>query len=258
MDLRLPIALLVGCQTPDPADFGLEPARPLATLACDALPSGQGDGTWYDADGHGACLLDPPPDDEPLLVAAMNADDWHGSLPCGACANVEGPEGSVQVRIVDLCPECVAGDLDLSPDAFERIAPLVDGRVPITWELVPCDADGPISWRFKDGSNPWWVAVQVRDHRQPVARVQVDLDGRWMDLERTDWNHFEAPDGLGDGPFRLRALDVHGAALVDDAVPLLDDDVAEGPGQFPACRSDQTDAVPGAPASSDAAASRAR
>ncbi len=230
------LALLAACEPQDPADRALEPARPLEPVACDDLPRGEGEGTWYEADGRGACLLDPPPGDEPLLVAAMNADDWAGSEVCGACAVVHGPQGRVRVRIVDLCPECVSGDLDLSPDAFARIAPLADGRVPISWALVPCAGDGPISWRFKDGSNPWWMAVQVRDHRQPVARVQADLGEGWLDLPRTGWNHFLAPDGLGDGPFRLRALDVHGAALTDDAVPLLDDDEVEGPGQCPPCR----------------------
>lgn len=170
-----------------------------------------------------------------LLLAAMDADDWAGSEVCGACARVRGPLGAVDVRIVDLCPECVAGDLDLSPEAFSRIARLEDGRVPISWRIVPCEADGPITWRFKDGSNPWWVAVQVRDHRQPVARVQADLGEGWLDLERSQWNHFLAPDGLGDGPFRLRALDVHGGVLEDAGVPLLDDGEVEGPGQFPEC-----------------------
>ncbi len=239
MDARPPLLAclaLAGCGALDPVDGGLVPAVPLEPVACDDLPRGAGDGTWYDADGRGACLLDPPPDGEPLLIAAMNADDWAGSEVCGACADVRGPRGRVQVRIVDLCPECVAGDLDLSPEAFARIAPLEHGRVRISWSLVPCETEGPIAWRFKDGSNPWWVAVQVRNHRSPVARVQADLGDGWLDLVRSEWNHFVAPDGLGDGPLRLRALDVHGAALIDDGVPLLDDAVVAGPGQFPVCR----------------------
>jgi expansin (peptidoglycan-binding protein) len=44
----------------------------------------------------------------------------------------------VVVRIVDLCPGCGLGDLDLSMTAFAKIAPLSRGRVPITWHFVPC------------------------------------------------------------------------------------------------------------------------
>jgi expansin len=165
----------------------------------------------------------------------MNSDDWEGSLPCGACANVTGPHGQVTVEIVDLCPECVHGDLDLSPDAFERLAPLVDGRIQIAWELVACEPEGPITWQFSAGSNPWWVAVQVRNHRNQVASVQADTGDGWRQMTRTNWNHFIAEAGLGAGPFRLRAIDVHGEIIVDDAVPLLEDAGVDGPTQFPSC-----------------------
>lgn len=224
-----------GCFVADGVGGGLPPAEQVEPMACDSLQTGQGDGTWYDADGYGACGFDPPDDREPLLIAAMNFDDWQGSLPCGACANVTGPDGRVTVRIVDLCPECVHGDLDLSPDAFERLAQLGDGRIPISWELVACETKGPITWQFSSGSNPWWVAIQVRNHRNQVASIQADTGAGWRQLARTDWNHFIAEEGLGEGPFRLRAIDVHGEIIVDDAVPLLEDAGVDGPTQFPSC-----------------------
>ena len=118
-----------------------------------------GEATYYAADGSGACLFDPSPDD--LMVAAINAPDWAGSSWCGACARIDGPMGTVTVRIVDLCPGCASGDLDLSPDAFEQIAPLEQGRVAIDWTFVSCNVSGPIQYRYKDGTNPWWTAVQV-------------------------------------------------------------------------------------------------
>ena len=68
--------------------------------------------TYYDATGAGACSFDPTPGD--LDVAAMNAPEFAGSAVCGECVAVTGPRGSVTVRIVDLCPECLAGHLDLS------------------------------------------------------------------------------------------------------------------------------------------------
>ena len=60
----------------------------------------------------GACSFDPSPDD--LLVAAMNGAEYDNAAWCGAYVHVTGPKGAVTVRIVDLCPGCKAGDLDLS------------------------------------------------------------------------------------------------------------------------------------------------
>ncbi len=223
------------CYAPGGSTVGLPPALPVPVVGCDGLASGEGDGTWYDADGGGACGFSPTPGPSPLLVAAMNQDDWAGALPCGACAEVVGPHGAVTVTIVDLCPECVRGDLDLSPQAFERIAPLVDGRVPIAWRLAPCDVEGPAIWHFKRGTNPWWTAVQLRNHRNQVAAIQVDPGDGWRSMPRTDWNHFVADRGLGEGPLRLRAIDLHGAVIVDEAVPLLDGEGIDASDQFPAC-----------------------
>ena len=48
------------------------------TGSCTAIPDDEiGDGTYYDADGTGACSFDASPDD--LMVAAMNAPDFDRS-----------------------------------------------------------------------------------------------------------------------------------------------------------------------------------
>ena len=53
----------------------------------------------------------------------------------------------VIVRIVDLCPECDASHLDLSREAFARIADLPQGRVDITWRVASptCPGRSPIT-----------------------------------------------------------------------------------------------------------------
>jgi expansin (peptidoglycan-binding protein) len=94
-----------------------------------------GQATYYDADGTGACGFKATPND--LDVAALNGSQYKKSW-CGQCALVTGPKGMVKVRIVDLCPGCAFGGLDLSRQAFEAIASLSAGRVKITWHVVPC------------------------------------------------------------------------------------------------------------------------
>lgn len=190
-----------------------------------------GEGTYYAADGTGACTFDAGP--SPLLVAALNAPDWSGSASCGACADVTGPEGTVTVRIVDLCPECKSGDLDFSLDAFLALAPQERGRVPIEWSLVPCDVTGPIRYLYKDGSNPWWTAVQIRNHRLPIASVEWSADGStFQRLERTDYNYFLTESGFGEGPVRVRVTASDGQVLEDELPPVQELLETTGAGQF--------------------------
>jgi expansin (peptidoglycan-binding protein) len=94
-----------------------------------------GQATYYNADGTGACGFKATPND--LAVAALNGSQYKKSW-CGQCALVTGPMGMVKIRIVDLCPGCAFGGLDLSQQAFEAIASLSAGRVKITWHVVPC------------------------------------------------------------------------------------------------------------------------
>jgi expansin (peptidoglycan-binding protein) len=94
-----------------------------------------GQATYYAADGTGACGFKATPND--LDVAAMNGAQYKKSW-CGQCVLVTGPSGMVKVRIVDLCPGCAYGGLDLSEEAFGAIAALSAGRVKITWHFEPC------------------------------------------------------------------------------------------------------------------------
>lgn len=59
-----------------------------------------------------------------------------GGQNCGKTITVHGKSGaSVDVKIVDTCPGCADGDVDMSETAFKKLAPLNDGRIPISWSL---------------------------------------------------------------------------------------------------------------------------
>lgn len=216
-----------GAGDTDPGDTDAEGAP------CREEPVRDGIATWYDADGSGACGFAVSAAD-PLLVGAMNLPDWAGAEVCGACAHLVGPQGEVTVEIVDQCPECGTGHIDLSPSAFEAIAPLVDGRVDITWSFVACDVDGPITWAFIEGSNEWWMAVQPRGTRYAVTSLEVRRDGAWEPLARQDWNYFVG-ENLGPGPFDLRLTDVNGQVVEDDGVNFVDGGTVPGDVQLPEC-----------------------
>ncbi|MBZ4418610.1 expansin EXLX1 family cellulose-binding protein [Myxococcus sp. RHSTA-1-4] len=211
----------------------------LACGGCSDDPSGggtplgeeqQGIATYYDATGAGNCSYEPNGD---LMVAAMNTPQYNGSAACGMCVDVQGPKGSVRVRIVDRCPECDTGHLDLSREAFAKIAEMQQGRVSITWTPVSCDVAGNLEYHFKNGSNPWWTAIQVRNSRLPIQKLEWRRGtGGWNNIPREDYNYFVNDSGMGDGSFQLRVTASDGQTVEDTLQRVLDNDSAEGASQF--------------------------
>jgi expansin (peptidoglycan-binding protein) len=199
------------------------------------IPFGQtynGEGTYYFGTGAGACLFPPIPGN--LMYAAMNYPQFGNSDFCGAYITITGPQGSVIVRIVDMCPECQHGDIDMSPEAFAQIAEIHQGRVPISWQQVSYPLEGPIVYHFKDGSNQWWTAVQIRNHRNPIAKLEYKAgNGNWINVPRTTYNYFVESSGMGPGPYTFRVTDVFGHTLVDSGIPHVENGDISGSNQFP-------------------------
>jgi expansin len=224
---------LLGCSSTDPPSSSQNPETvpSLPTVAIGETKSG--DGTYYDfANGDGACMFGPSPND--MDIAALNAPDWGGSSLCGACAEVTGPKGTVTIRIVDQCPGCKTGDLDLSPQAFGKIADMAAGRVPITWKLVTCSVTGPIRYKYKDGANQWWSAVQVQNHRLAVVALEFSADGAaYRSMPRETYNYFVAQEpGFGPNPVRVRVTAIDGQTLEDELPVVQEYLVVDGKAQF--------------------------
>lgn len=198
----------------------------------------EGEATYYDfADGSGNCGFPPSPGD--LMVAAMNHTDYADSAACGACIEITGPAPAstkIVVRVVDRCPECPQGDVDLSPEAFAQIADLSEGRVPVTWTYTACDVSGPIVYHFKEGSNPYWTAIQIRNHTYAIATLEARTDGGdYAAIPRVDYNFFVAESGLGEGPYDFRVTDVAGHVIEDSGVAFVEAGETAGASQFPVC-----------------------
>ena len=177
----------------------------------------------------------------PQYYAALNTAQYGASAACGACAHVEGPKGSVDVQIVDQCPIstnpiCYQGHLDLNVPAFERIADKVTGIVPIRWWFTPCNVQGGVTYRFKEGTSQYWAAVQVRNYRHRITKLEYrNSSGSYVSMPRQDYNYFLAASGMGPGPFTFRVTDVHGHTIVDSNIPLRVAQTVSGTAQFPTC-----------------------
>ncbi|WP_328760006.1 MULTISPECIES: expansin EXLX1 family cellulose-binding protein [Streptomyces] len=180
--------------------------------------------------GDGACSYGPSGD---MMIAAMNTTDYETSKACGAYILVHAADGaSVTVRITNECPlPCAPGQLDLSEQAFAKLAPVSTGRIAITWSLVSPSSSGTISIRYKNGSSPYWCGVQAIGHRNPLARLEVSTGGGWRQLTRTDYNYFLSPDGSGCGK-AIRLTDIYGEQLTINGIALRPDVVQSTGVQF--------------------------
>ena len=114
---------------------------------------------------------------------------------------------------MDQCPECEPGHLDLSREAFARIADPVQGLVPVTYRaVVNPPLPGPLTFRIKEGASQWWFAVRVGNHGNPLRSVEVRQgdSGPWQSAARQDYNYWLIASGAGPGPFNVRVTDVYG------------------------------------------------
>ncbi|WP_371614169.1 expansin EXLX1 family cellulose-binding protein [Streptomyces sp. NBC_00454] len=212
-------------QTPQPSAKETPPAASTPAPSAGRIQPGasyKGVATSYAAgDGNGACLFGPSDD---LMVAAMNTTDYESSRACGAYVRVRAANGaSITVRITNECPlPCAPGQLDLSQEAFAKLADPKLGRIPITWSLLSPQSSGALSIRYKTGSSRYWCAIQVIGHRNPVARLEVRTAAGWRKLPRTDYNYFLSADGSGCGG-AMRITDIYGEQLTVEGTALLPD-----------------------------------
>jgi len=226
---------VVACGSDDVAnesgDDGSTKGLKSAKLPIDAA---DGEATFYGATGGGNCGFDKTPND--LDVAALQFPEYAGSNSCGACLLVKGPKGSVTVRVVDSCPGCEAKgvNIDLSAQAFAKIAEPRAGRIDITYAAVPCSVTGNIAYHYKTGSTKYWTAIQLRNHKQPIAKLEYKRDGAWVTIERLDYNYFVAKKGVGDQPsgLALRVTSEDGQVLEDTLPKIESDKTISGKAQF--------------------------
>jgi expansin len=182
----------------------------------------RGVATEYSAgNGDGACLFGPA---STMMIAAMNYTDYDTAKACGAYVLVHAAGGvSITVLITNECPApCAPGQLDLSQQAFAKLANPAAGRIPITWQLISPGISTTISIRYKTGSSQWWCALQVIGHRNPVAQLEVHTSSGWQQLPRTGYNYFLSANGNGCGN-TIRITDIYGQQLTVNALPIWPD-----------------------------------
>jgi hypothetical protein len=177
--------------------------------------------THYVLQGLPNCSYPSPPADG--LFVAMPPDAYASAAACGGYLEVHGPDGSVRVEVIDQCPDCAAGHIDLSEAAFSALAPLSAGLINVTYQyLANPSLPGPVSLRVKEGSSQYWLALLAMNTGNPLASVQVESEqgGGWDDLVRANYNYWIAQSGAGPGPFIVRLTDTAGHVVTVRGITL--------------------------------------
>lgn len=179
-----------------------------------------GEGTQYggiagSAGGH--CGIPVASGD--IYHAAMNHEQYAASQACGACVRILGPKGEATVKIVDECPECKYGDIDVTTGVFPQLADLKDGRIKITWQYVPCPLAQDITVVFAPGSGPYYFKMQIRDFYYPIVKLEYKKsNGSYKTIQREVYNYFVAAGGIDEnkqqtGPYNFRLTAITGQVL---------------------------------------------
>jgi len=88
-----------------------------------------GQATWFDV-GLGSCGGHSSPGD---FVVALDQPLYDGGSHCGETINICAGDKCTDATIVDLCPECAEGSLDMSKGLFQFFRPLGAGVFQMQW-----------------------------------------------------------------------------------------------------------------------------
>jgi expansin (peptidoglycan-binding protein) len=151
---------------------------------------------------------------------------------------------SVVITIVDQCPGCQAGHIDLSEQAFLQIGTASEGYLGtgnggavgvISWKYVPCPVTGDVTYVLKDPTNQYWNEILVQDMRYAIDKVEVEVSGTWQSAVRESYNYWLVGTGdLGMPPYAVRVTDINGD-VIDASLPLASGDLPSTM-QFPTCQ----------------------
>ena len=200
------------------------------------LKNYQGRATFYNVyefnGGKGNSGYDVPPESELHKITAINKVQWNGSEASGAFLEVSGPyqrdgHAPIIVQVVDQLPNRADG-LDLSAEAFEKVADPITGVVDIDYKLVGPPDDYITAYGHSIGqgivvegiseTNPYYAAVRLNNHRYPIESIGLITDeGNIVDLNRESDNRFVLEqgnypsNGIND-PQDLRVTDIFWSA----------------------------------------------
>ncbi|EGZ29137.1 hypothetical protein PHYSODRAFT_537560, partial [Phytophthora sojae] len=161
----------------------------VATFAAAADEYFEGDGTSYTLGqtSSGNCNFMSAIPTASTNYVALNQAQWDNLGGCGRCIEVScideqctAKNKTAVVQVLDRCPECAHGALDLSPTVYKEITGLDPNRLTVRWRFVDCPDPGTLQVCLKEGSNPNWIAVQPTNTLVGVQTVTINGESTSM------------------------------------------------------------------------------
>ncbi|KAI1077043.1 barwin-like endoglucanase [Whalleya microplaca] len=97
-----------------------------------------GDMTYY-TPGLGACGGTNNENDHIVALAPAqygNDANPNNAAVCGKNINIHYNGKTASAKVVDKCPGCASGSIDVAPSVFTELANESQGRVQVTWEFA--------------------------------------------------------------------------------------------------------------------------
>ncbi|GAA4046631.1 hypothetical protein GCM10022409_35860 [Hymenobacter glaciei] len=238
-----------------------------ALAQCVATPSFYGRSTYYTPSTGGTLNCAFPDALAPGIPTVAVSDLRYGTTPatqadlCGACVEVTGPAGKKVFMVRDRCPECAANQLDIQASALHYVGYFgtFDGKNATHFKVVACPLTAPVQFALKEGTNPYWSSVQVRNARYPIAKLEYrQSNGQYLALQRTQDNYFPLSGvGLAGRTATFRVTDNNGNAITETVKFSTITTPRQGPTvpgqhQFPNCATARAAFDPTAPLASPA------
>ena len=234
--IKIKVALAIGLCVVFAMPYAPTPISKVQVVQADpkeekvqALHIGQA--SFFNGGYTGGCaMLDPI--DENYYLAALNKEDYNNAELAGAYLEVTGSKGTAYVLVSDVLDEGQKGDLNISEAAYRKVTDSREKSSKITWKVVALPTQDPISYKFKEGSSKYWCGIQIRNHRFPVAKVElVRGDGTTQIFKRENFNYFMGTN-LGDGPYTFRVTDIYGNVCEDELITISDKQIVKGKANF--------------------------
>ncbi|KAG6616015.1 RlpA-like double-psi beta-barrel domain [Phytophthora cinnamomi] len=232
----------------------------LLAVHCNCIATAyEGYGTVYtlSSPSDGNCNFMSWPDDAVTKYAALNAEQWEETMNCGRCAQVSCTDASCAgqaseiVYIMDQCPGCAYGDLDLSPDVFESITGQSYTKLSIEWQFVDCPISSSVQYCLKTGSSEFWVAVQPANFVSGVQSLSIN----GQETSVIDSAYYFLIDGSGESVADLSSVSISltgvNGEVLEETLSLTADECTDGSKQFATSDSAQSTILAGTSNSAD-------
>jgi expansin (peptidoglycan-binding protein) len=168
-------------------------------------------------------------------TVAINAPQYgSGGWACGACLSgtsrgvglgATPPKATFLAYVVDKCPECAFGSLDLAVNG--------DGRWDISWKAVPCPVGNSKVTYVLEGSNAFFLKVRVANTPIPLRALDVFVGGRFVAAQKTQDNAWQVSAGQMAVPLLVRMTSIANEVLNDTLPSVTTNDVLfQGSVQF--------------------------